>query len=48
MWTNERPKSLYAMAGGEGVIFVGSFSKSVSPALRVGYIVAKWPVLWPT
>ena len=45
VWTNERPKSLYAMAGGEGVIFVGSFSKSVSPALRVGYIVAKWPVL---
>jgi 2-aminoadipate transaminase len=45
VWANERPKSLYAMAKGEGVIFIGSFSKSVSPALRVGYIVAKWNVL---
>ena len=28
-----------------GVIHIGSFSKSVAPALRVGYIVAPWPVL---
>jgi 2-aminoadipate transaminase len=27
------------------VIFVGSFSKSIAPALRVGYIVAKWDIL---
>jgi 2-aminoadipate transaminase len=33
------------MAGGEGVIHIGSFSKSIAPALRVGYIVAKWGVL---
>ena len=45
IWSGERPKSLYAMAGGEGVIFVGSFSKSIAPALRVGYIVAKWEIL---
>ena len=30
------------MAKGDGVIFVGSFSKSIAPALRVGYIVANW------
>ena len=45
VWTNKRPPSLYAMAKGEGVIFIGSFSKSIGPALRVGYIVAKWDVL---
>ena len=45
IWTNKRPPSLYAMAKGEGVIFIGSFSKSLGPALRVGYIVAKWDVL---
>ena len=27
------------------MIFIGSFSKSLGPALRVGYIVAKWDVL---
>jgi len=45
VWTNQRPPSLYAMAKGEGVIHIGSFSKSIAPALRVGYIVAKWEVL---
>ena len=45
IWSGERPRSLYAMAGGEGVIFVGSFSKSIAPALRVGYLVAKWDIL---
>ena len=37
--------SIYSLAGGDGVIFVGSFSKSIAPALRVGYIVAKWDIL---
>jgi 2-aminoadipate transaminase len=45
VWSGKRPPSLYAMAGGEGVIHIGSFSKSISPALRVGYIVAKWGIL---
>ncbi len=45
IWSGQRPPSLYALADGQGVIFVGSFSKSVAPALRVGYIVAKWDVL---
>ncbi|MFI5000966.1 MAG: PLP-dependent aminotransferase family protein [Reyranellales bacterium] len=45
VWSGKRPKSLYAMANGEGVIHIGSFSKSIAPALRVGYIVAKWDVL---
>ncbi|WP_421994906.1 PLP-dependent aminotransferase family protein [Reyranella sp.] len=44
-WSGERPPSLYALAGGEGVIHIGSFSKSIAPALRVGYLVARWEVL---
>jgi len=28
-----------------GVIHIGSFSKSIAPALRVGYIVAPWAAL---
>lgn len=45
IWSGKRPTSLYALAGGEGVIHIGSFSKSIAPALRVGYIVAKWDIL---
>ncbi len=45
IWSGKRPTSLYALANGEGVIHLGSFSKSIAPALRVGYIVAKWDVL---
>ena len=45
VWSLKRPPSLYAMADGEGVIFVGSFSKTIAVALRVGYVVAKWDVM---
>jgi len=45
IWNGKRPPSIYSLAGGEGVIFIGSFSKSIAPALRVGYIVAKWGIL---
>jgi 2-aminoadipate transaminase len=45
IWNGQRPRSIYSLAGGDGVIFVGSFSKSIAPALRVGYIVARWDIL---
>ena len=45
IWNGKRPPAFYAMAKGNGVIHVGSFSKSIAPALRVGYIVAGWDVL---
>ncbi len=48
IWSGERPPALYALAatsGQGGVIYVGSFSKSIAPALRVGYIVAPWEVM---
>ncbi|MGB6539126.1 MAG: PLP-dependent aminotransferase family protein [Xanthobacteraceae bacterium] len=45
IWDGKRPPALHAMSQHGGVIHVGSFSKSVAPALRVGYIVAEWPLL---
>jgi 2-aminoadipate transaminase len=45
IWSGERPPALYAMSGRGGVIHIGSFSKSIAPALRVGYIVAPWEVM---
>jgi 2-aminoadipate transaminase len=45
IWDGCRPPALFALANGVGVIHIGSFSKSISPALRVGYIVAGWDVL---
>ena len=31
--------SLFDLAGGEGVIFLSSFSKTVAPGIRVGYLI---------
>ena len=45
IWTGERPPALYAMSTTGGVVHIGSFSKSIAPALRVGYIVAGWNVM---
>jgi 2-aminoadipate transaminase len=45
IWDGKRPPALYATSRHGGVIHIGSFSKSVAPALRVGYIVAPWPLL---
>jgi 2-aminoadipate transaminase len=44
-WEGLRPPALYALSKTGGVIHIGSFSKSIAPALRVGYIVADWQVL---
>ena len=44
-WTGERPPALYAMSKSGNVIHIGSFSKTIAPALRVGFIVAPWPIL---
>lgn len=45
IWDGERPPAMYAMSKTGGVIHVGSFSKSISPAIRIGYVVAGWDVL---
>ena len=45
IWDGQRPPAIYAMSRNGGVVHVGSFSKSIAPALRVGYIVAGWDIL---
>jgi 2-aminoadipate transaminase len=45
IWDGRRPPALYAMSKNGGVIHIGSFSKSIAPALRVGFIVAPWAML---
>ena len=45
IWDGKRPPALYALSKQGGVIHIGSFSKSIAPALRVGYIVADWPLI---
>lgn len=42
IWSGQRPPAIYAMSEHGGVIHIGSFSKSIAPALRVGFIVAPW------
>ena len=50
-WGCERPPSFRALDGGADnggggqVIYCGSFSKSIAPALRVGYIIGDAPVI---
>ena len=45
IWDGKRPPAIYAMSKNGGVVHIGSFSKSIAPALRVGYIVAGWDIL---
>jgi 2-aminoadipate transaminase len=46
-WSGERPPALRALAGvgNNRVIHIGSFSKSIAPALRLGFLVASWPLM---
>jgi 2-aminoadipate transaminase len=45
IWDGQRPPALHALSQHGGVIHIGSFSKSIAPALRVGYIVADWSLI---
>ncbi len=45
IWDGQRPPAIHAMSKTGNVIHIGSFSKSIAPALRVGYIVAGWGVM---
>jgi 2-aminoadipate transaminase len=40
----EAPPALYALDPG-CVIHIGSFSKSLAPALRLGYVIAEWDIM---
>ncbi len=45
VWGGTRPLAMRGLAGDDRVIHIGSFSKSIAPALRLGYLVADWPIL---
>ena len=45
LWDGDWPASMLAMEGFDHVIHVGSFSKYLAPALRLGYAVAPRAVL---
>ncbi len=45
IWDGRRPPALHAMSQSGNVIHIGSFSKSIAPALRVGFIVAPWAIM---
>lgn len=44
-WSGERPPALYALSKSQNVIHIGSFSKTIAPALRIGFLVAPWSVI---
>jgi len=44
-WDGQRPPSIYSMSKSQNVIHIGSFSKTIAPALRVGFIVAPWSIM---
>lgn len=45
VWDGVRPQALYGMAKDDRVVHIGSFSKTIAPALRIGYLVARWPLM---
>ncbi|MGE4218442.1 MAG: PLP-dependent aminotransferase family protein, partial [Alphaproteobacteria bacterium] len=45
VWNGTRPRSIRALDTDGRVVYCGSFSKSIAPALRLGFIVADWPVM---
>jgi 2-aminoadipate transaminase len=45
VWDGKRPRALRGTAGNDRVIHIGSFSKTIAPALRLGYLVAGWPLM---
>lgn len=38
-YTGRRPPALHALAAGGRVLYVGTFSKVLAPALRIGYVI---------
>ena len=45
VWNAERPPALYALDKSARVVHIGSFSKTIAPALRVGYVAANWSLM---
>ena len=45
IWDAEAPASIQSLDPFNQVIHIGSFSKNLSPSLRLGYVLAPWEVL---
>lgn len=45
LWEGDRPPALHALDRDSRVIYCGSFSKSIAPALRVGFLTAPWDAM---
>ena len=46
VFDGRRPPTIRSLdTGGGQVVYCGSFSKTLAPALRLGYIVADWPLM---
>jgi len=44
-WSGTRPPAIRSLDNEGRVVYCGTFSKSIAPALRVGYLVADWPFI---
>ncbi|MBH64081.1 MAG: aminotransferase [Alphaproteobacteria bacterium] len=44
-WDQKRPEAIQALDADNRVLYCGTFSKTIAPALRVGYLVAPWQVM---
>lgn len=45
VFSGARPPALHALDTEGRVIYCATFSKTIAPALRVGYLVAPWPLM---
>ncbi len=45
VFSGKRPPAIHALDDDRRVIYCGTFSKTIAPALRVGYLVAPWPLM---
>ena len=45
VFSGDRPPAIHALDDNGRVIYCATFSKTIAPALQVGYIVAPWPLM---
>ncbi|WP_137699753.1 aminotransferase-like domain-containing protein [Marimonas lutisalis] len=45
VFSGTRPPAIHALDDEDRVIYCGTFSKTIAPALRMGFLVAPWPLM---
>ena len=45
IFSGERPPAIHALDTDARTVYCGTYSKTIAPALRVGYLVAPWPLM---